>query len=208
MALTREFLLSIRTKMRVCSFNCQTLRALNIHKPKHVRGCRSKKLRDRHYYDFPTITLTNARSLCNKMSEFDQSSSIEKIQRRAFRIILGSSYESYRHSCERLSAKTLQERRNSLVADFALSLPAKVQMNDLLPEARQNKYNLRKPRSYICPKTRTERMRSSTIPTCIRHLNDCWFIHNFPATCTLTLLQSLFICIARVYYIANAIFTQ
>ena len=79
MALTREFLLSIRTKMRVCSFNCQTLRALNIHKPKHVRGCRSKKLRDRHYYDFPTITLTNARSLCNKMSEFDHFLSTHKV---------------------------------------------------------------------------------------------------------------------------------
>ncbi|CAH1233208.1 REST [Branchiostoma lanceolatum] len=50
------------------------------------------------------------------------SNKIEKVQRRALRIILGADFTSYSKACERLDLPTLQTRRQELTVKFARTL--------------------------------------------------------------------------------------
>ncbi|KAI8510268.1 hypothetical protein Bbelb_126960 [Branchiostoma belcheri] len=51
-----------------------------------------------------------------------QSDRIERIQRRAVRIILGPDYSNYAEACSQLGLSTLHERREELTLKFARSL--------------------------------------------------------------------------------------
>ena len=48
-----------------------------------------------------------------------QSLDIERVQKVAFRIILGPLYISYKQACQYLCTKTLEERRTKLCLKFA-----------------------------------------------------------------------------------------
>ena len=48
-----------------------------------------------------------------------QSADIERIQKIAFRLILGQKYENYTQACNLLSTQTLRERRVKLCLKFA-----------------------------------------------------------------------------------------
>ena len=49
-----------------------------------------------------------------------QSADIERVQKIAFRLILGQKYENYKQACNLLSTQTLEERRVKLCFKFAL----------------------------------------------------------------------------------------
>ena len=48
---------------------------------------------------------------------------LERVQRRACKIILGLEYDSYRHALQMLELDTLQERRQKLCISFAKNIP-------------------------------------------------------------------------------------
>ena len=48
-----------------------------------------------------------------------QSKDIERIQKIAFRVILGPKYENYKQACKYLATPTLEERRVKLCLKFA-----------------------------------------------------------------------------------------
>ncbi|KAI8496262.1 hypothetical protein Bbelb_261030 [Branchiostoma belcheri] len=64
------------------------------------------------------------------------SNKIEKVQRRALRIILGASFTSYSTACAQLGLPTLYARRHELTAKFAKSLEQSDQYRHLLPPLR------------------------------------------------------------------------
>ncbi|KAI8517737.1 hypothetical protein Bbelb_037540 [Branchiostoma belcheri] len=61
------------------------------------------------------------------------SNKIEKIQRRAVRIIMGTKYTSYTEGCSYLGLPTLQSRRLLLTVNFANSLRQSEQFRHFLP---------------------------------------------------------------------------
>jgi len=101
------------------------------------------------------------------------SNKIERIQRRAVRIIMGRDYTSYRDACTQLGLPSLHSRRSNLTLRFAQSLLVSDQYRHFLPSTRQN-ISCRQTRSankLDIPKCRTERYRSSAIPHMVRLLN-------------------------------------
>ncbi|KAI8507887.1 hypothetical protein Bbelb_141270 [Branchiostoma belcheri] len=64
------------------------------------------------------------------------SNKIEKVQRRALRIILGASFTSYSTACAQLGLPTLYARRHELTTKFAKSLEQSDQYRHLLPPLR------------------------------------------------------------------------
>ena len=100
-----------------------------------------------------------------------QRITVERIQKRACRIILGSGYHDYHSALHECKLDSLQSRRNQLCLSFAKSLPSS-KLRDLLPEDRPtNSYNLRSRNTYTAYKCRTERFRNSAMPSLIRTLN-------------------------------------
>ncbi|KAI8483411.1 hypothetical protein Bbelb_388740 [Branchiostoma belcheri] len=101
------------------------------------------------------------------------SNKIEKIQRRAVRIIMGAKYTSYTEGCSCLGLPTLQSRRLLLTVNFANSLRQSEQFRHFLPPVRsaisgrqtRSAYKLNTPRS------RTDRYQNSALPFMIRLLN-------------------------------------
>ena len=99
-----------------------------------------------------------------------QTSTIEKIQKLAFKIILGEHYKSYVQARKILSAQTLDDRRSKLCLTFAKKnlktqesffTKLQTQMNT------RTKTNLVK--EYKC---RTDRFKRSSLPYLARVLNQ------------------------------------
>ena len=101
-----------------------------------------------------------------------QTDNIERIQKRACRIILGLNYETYNHALQLCNLLTLEERRNKLCFDFAI----KLEKHDLgslwLPSQRIVKFNLRNVQKYSQFICKTSRFNNSSIPYFVRILND------------------------------------
>ncbi len=94
------------------------------------------------------------------------SKSIESIQRRALRII--KSELSYADCLHYFKLKRLDTRRMDICRNIFKSVRSnKNVINHLLPEARVNKYRLRKLNEYPKIKTRTKRFKNTFIPFCL-----------------------------------------
>ncbi|KAI8512037.1 hypothetical protein Bbelb_111370 [Branchiostoma belcheri] len=99
---------------------------------------------------------------------------IEKIQRRAVRIILGTEYTGYTEACTLLGLPSLHTRRSDLTLQFAKSLLTSKLYRHFLPPIREN-ISSRQTRSsnklnlQLC---RTDRFRNSAIPYMTRMMND------------------------------------
>ncbi|CAH1239145.1 Hypp5726 [Branchiostoma lanceolatum] len=95
---------------------------------------------------------------------------IERIQRRAVRIILGRDYTCYAEACAHLGLPSLHSRRSNLTLKFAKSLMVSEQYRHLLPPTRANisHRQTRSANNLDMPKCRTERYRTSAIPHMVR----------------------------------------
>lgn len=103
-----------------------------------------------------------------------QANSIESIQKRAIRIILGHQYSSYTSTLETLSIQSLKDRREDLVYKFGVKLLHSTRFRDFLPPYRESTSGRQLRSSTLSglpmPKCRTERYKMSTIPYIIRIL--------------------------------------
>ncbi|KAI8511319.1 hypothetical protein Bbelb_104190 [Branchiostoma belcheri] len=102
-----------------------------------------------------------------------QVDQLERIQRRACRIIMGPAYTGYASSLEHLKLTTLAERRETLCLNFARSL-IKSEFEHWLPSRRSSitGRSTRNAQKLDIPKAKTQRYRNSPIPYLTRLLNQ------------------------------------
>ncbi|KAI8513803.1 hypothetical protein Bbelb_081270 [Branchiostoma belcheri] len=103
----------------------------------------------------------------------EQSATLERVQRRACRTILGRHYTDYASALQLCGLETLEQRRTCLCRKFAASLQASERTADLLPRTRAETHgrNLRNAKALTLPISRTSRYRNSAVPSMIRILN-------------------------------------
>ena len=99
---------------------------------------------------------------------------IERLQKRALRIIMGADYPGYNNALEMLNLPSLKNRREELSLKFSKNLLKSTKHRKLLPEKRNNVRALRCNISdqLIAPKCNTLRYYRSTIPYCTRLINN------------------------------------
>ena len=104
----------------------------------------------------------------------DQSSTLEKVQKRACKIILGKKYNSYSDAIKECGIETLSDRRQNHSTKFAQSLPDCNRTSSLIPPTRRSVHGreLRNSDSISRLPCRTERFRKSPIPYFIDLLNN------------------------------------
>ena len=98
---------------------------------------------------------------------------IERLQKRALRIIMGGDYPGYDQALKVLNLPSLKDRRELLTRKFANSLLKSHRHRDLLPKKRQNEMAIR---GNVCnqlieSKCNRERYYKTTIPYCTRLIN-------------------------------------
>ncbi|CAH1246075.1 Hypp7649 [Branchiostoma lanceolatum] len=105
----------------------------------------------------------------------DLSTKIERVQKRSLRAILGSEYVCYQSALDSTGLSRLDARRDELCLKFARSLIGSDRYRAWLPPRRADvhKRTLRNSTKLAQFKCRTQRMANSTLPYCVRLLNDC-----------------------------------
>ena len=95
----------------------------------------------------------------------DQSNQIERIQKRACRIILGSKYDSYTETLRQLELQSLEDRRSHLCSQFAKKCVQSERYESWFPlNPRTHGMHLRRTNKYYVPKCNTNRYKNSAIP--------------------------------------------
>ena len=103
-----------------------------------------------------------------------QSKTIERIQKRACRTILGRKYHSYSDALSMCDLDSLEERREHHSLKFAKGLDHNVRTEHLLPPRRNecHSFNLRNSSAISQPRFRTKRFFNSPVPYYVRLLNN------------------------------------
>ena len=110
--------------------------------------------------------LTNNGALTN-----NQKLRIERIQKRALRIVFGTSYTTYEQVLSHCTLQSLEERRQLLCSSFMESTFNKTtQFRQYLP-APQNTRTLRRTLKIPECLCKTDRMRNSALPYLVRNFN-------------------------------------
>ena len=97
--------------------------------------------------------------------------SLERVQKVACKIILGSQYASYNDALITLNIQSLYERRQNLSLKFAKRCVKHPKLFEMFPENPSSEYSLRNTEKYTVYKSRTSRLQNSTIPQLQRALN-------------------------------------
>ena len=119
-------------------------------------------------------TLEYAAPVWHSSLTAEQHMTLERLEKRCLRIILGDAYVTYRHALEVLGIQSLYDRREALTRRFGESLLQSPDHRDFLPptleevHGRQTR-NRSKLQNIRC---RFERYRKSTIPYIVRMLNS------------------------------------
>ena len=104
-----------------------------------------------------------------------QIRSLERVQKRALRIIVYPNVLPYSDLLSSLNILSLSERRNQLVIKFALNLITSKRHRHMLPPNRQStcNHNLRNSNNLdlTMPKMHTQRYKQSPVPSMIRLIN-------------------------------------
>ena len=100
-----------------------------------------------------------------------QVQSLERVQKRVCRIILGKDYISYENAIVECKLERLETRREKLCIDFAKSLSNNPHCKDWLPKQKNVGISLRSIPKFNQYKCKTNRFRNSAIPYFIDLLN-------------------------------------
>ena len=99
--------------------------------------------------------------------------SLEKIQKRALRIINGSNYTNYEETLQVCQLKTLRQRREDLCRNFIEKTLKKTdQFKDFFVPPSSKEMNLRHSRKVSELRCKTNRLRNSAIPYLTRLINN------------------------------------
>ena len=129
--------------------------------------------------DLKTIYILYIRSILEQncqvwhfsLSEEDRSS-LERVQKVAFKVILQSEYTDYENALEVLQLKTLDERRTDLCLKFAKKSLKQPVASEMFPMNNSSGHFTRKQEKFKVQRARTSRLRDSSIPQMQRLLNE------------------------------------
>ena len=97
---------------------------------------------------------------------------LERVQKSAFRIILGDQYLNYKNAMKVLNLQSLEERRESLCLKFAKKCLIVKKYRSMFPKRHQVQHlKNRGNEKFVIRRTFTERHRKSAIPHMQRLLN-------------------------------------
>ena len=100
-----------------------------------------------------------------------QKQRIERLQKRALRIIFRKDYHSYANALTKSKLQTLESRRNDLcVTFFKKTLSCTDQFKQFIPQRAHNR-TLRRTNKIPEPRCKTKRMQNSPFPDLIRLYN-------------------------------------
>ena len=104
----------------------------------------------------------------------NQSNDLERVQKRALRMITYPSSDHYNDLLRTYDLDSLEDRRILILTRFAKSLLVSTRHRHLLPQTRNalSGRNLRNAQQLHIPLTRTQRYKQSTIPFAVRLLNS------------------------------------
>ncbi|KAI8502529.1 hypothetical protein Bbelb_201170 [Branchiostoma belcheri] len=102
-----------------------------------------------------------------------QTATLERVQKRACRIILGQKYTDYTTGLQMCKLETLEKRRAVLCTKFAHSMTTSERIADLLPNTRRQEHgrNLRNSNKMTLAPCRTARFQNSPVPSLLSLLN-------------------------------------
>ena len=89
------------------------------------------------YVLFVRSVLEASSSVWHKSLSQENVTDLERVQKSAFRIILGNEYSSYKNALNILKIETLKERRQVLFQNFCLKSLNIIQMNSILKEKKE-----------------------------------------------------------------------
>ena len=101
----------------------------------------------------------------------DQSRQIEMVQKKAFAIILGRKYCSYKTALDTLKQERLESRRMQLCLKFAEKCTKSSQFQSMFPLNTNCRQNLRQKKRFKEFHCRTKRYFNSSVPYLSRLLN-------------------------------------
>ena len=104
-----------------------------------------------------------------------QKDNIERVQRRALRMIAFPQRMDYDQLLQTFNVQSLANRRTDLLITFGKSLLHSDRHRDLLPPTRiqiHQRTDLRNPNNLHIPRTRTQRYKLSSIPSIVQLLNS------------------------------------
>ena len=106
-----------------------------------------------------------------KFKTEEDSMSLERVQKVAFRIILKSEYLTYANALKVLQLQRLEERRTLLCLKFAKKCVRHPIASMMFPLNKPQQYETRKYEKYYVQPGRTSRLKHSSIPQMQRLLN-------------------------------------
>ena len=104
----------------------------------------------------------------------NNSIALERVQKIAARVIMGSKYESYKKSLKTLNIDSLKARREKLCLSFAKKCVQHQKLKHWFPLKNESHRNIktRKSEKFKISKALTNRYKNSSIPYMRRLLND------------------------------------
>ena len=101
------------------------------------------------------------------------SDRLERVQKSALKVILGSEYVDYAHALQVLGLQSLEERRKYLCLKFAKKCQQVEKLKSMFPK-KQNLHNMLKryEQKFVIRDAWTERHRRSSIPFMQKLLNN------------------------------------
>ena len=116
------------------------------------------------YIQFVRNVLEHSAVVWHSAITEQNSTDLERVQKNAFRIILGERYRSYENALNILNLDTLKVRREKLCLRFALKTSKHPKMNKMFPkEEKEHKMTTRNPEKFKVYHAKTERMKRSPI---------------------------------------------
>ena len=98
---------------------------------------------------------------------------LERVQKTAFKIILGDKYRSYDLALQKLGLETLHDRRKSLCLSFAKKCCKNIKTADMFPRnSKMHNMETRQPDVFKVQHANTERLLQSSIIYMQNLLND------------------------------------
>ena len=102
-----------------------------------------------------------------------QKSDLERVQRSAFKIILGQNYESYKKALNILELEPLEHRREYLCLRFAQKCTENDQTKKMFPlNEKLHNINIRRKEKFTVQYAKTERLKKSAIIYMQKILNE------------------------------------
>ena len=116
------------------------------------------------YILFIRSILEQSCNVWHKSLSEENSNSLERIQKSACKVILGSKYSGYKEALNQLEIPPLSERRDELFENFTIKNYKNEKLKEFFkPNVKQTHMTLKNPEKFEVSKFNTNRMKYSTI---------------------------------------------